>query len=185
MPDPKQSEFQRVVHDNKFPVLLSRDQIDSRVRELGEQITRDYQTKHPIVVGVLNGGFLFMADLIRYIELDLEIDFLKISSYGDEKVSSGQVSVIKEINADLRDRHVLVVEDIVDTGLSVKFLEQLFSRHHPASLKFVSLLLKKEKAKVDFDIDYVGFEIPDHFVVGYGLDYKQILRNLPAVYMME
>ena len=179
------SEFERVVYDNKFRVLLPREQIESRLRELGRQITEDYRGKHPIVIGVLNGGFLFMADLIRHIEIDLEIDFIKLSSYGDEKVSSGQVQVLKEINADVKDRHILLVEDIVDTGLSVKVLEKKFTAYGPASLRFVSLLRKTEKAKVDFDIDYVGFEIPDDFVVGYGLDYKQILRNLPAVYVMD
>ncbi len=179
------SEFERVVFDNKFRVLLTREQIEARTRELGKQISTDYRGKQPIVIGVLNGGFLFMADLIRHIEIDLEIDFIKLSSYGDQKVSSGRVEVLKEINAEISNRHVLVVEDIVDTGLSVKALEKNFSVSKPASLRFVALLRKTEKAKVHFDIDYVGFEIPDHFVVGYGLDYKQILRNLPAVYVME
>ncbi|MBN1543579.1 hypoxanthine phosphoribosyltransferase [candidate division KSB1 bacterium] len=179
------SEFERVVYDNKFRVLIAREQIDDRIRELGRKISDDYRGKNPIVIGVLNGGFLFMADLIRHIEIDLEIDFIKLSSYGDEKVSSGKVEVLKEINADVKNRHVLLVEDIVDTGLSVKVLEKKFSAFSPASLRFVSLLRKTDKAKVDFDIDYVGFEIPDHFVVGYGLDHKQILRNLPAVYIMD
>ena len=179
------SEFERVVHDKKFSILLSEKQIRQRTAELGAQITADYRGKQPIVIGVLNGGVLFLADLIRCIELDLEIDFLKASSYGDERVSSGRVEILKEINADIRDRHVLVVEDIVDTGLSIRFLEKRLKQFEPASVKFVSLLLKTQKAKVDFDIDYVGFEIPDHFVVGYGLDHKQILRNLPAIYVME
>jgi len=179
------SEFQKVVYDSKFRTLIDRKQIEKRVQELGKEITRDYQGKEPILIGVLNGCFIFLADLVRFVELDLEIDFIKLSSYGDEKVSTGRVEILKDINATLKNRHVLVVEDIVDTGLSINFLKQKLMNLKPASLKFVSLLLKKEKAKVDFKIDYVGFEISNQFVVGYGLDYKQVLRNLPAVYVMD
>jgi len=179
------SEFQKVVYDSKFRTLIDRKQIEKRVQELGKEITRDYQGKEPILIGVLNGCFIFLADLVRFVELDLEIDFIKLSSYGDEKVSSGRVEILKDINATLTNRHVLVVEDIVDTGLSINFLKQKLMNLKPASLKFVSLLLKKEKAKVDFKIDYVGFEISNQYVVGYGLDYKQVLRNLPAVYVMD
>jgi len=179
------SEFQKVVYDSKFRTLIDRKQIEKRVQELGKEITRDYQGKEPILIGVLNGCFIFLADLVRFVELDLEIDFIKLSSYGDEKVSTGRVEILKDINATLKNRHVLVVEDIVDTGLSINFLKQKLMNLKPASLKFVSLLLKKEKAKVDFKIDYVGFEISNQYVVGYGLDYKQVLRNLPAVYVMD
>lgn len=179
------SEFHKVVYDNKFRTLIDRERIENRVRELAKEITGDYQGKEPILIGVLNGCFIFFADLVRHVELDLEIDFIKLSSYGDEKVSSGRVEILKDINADLHNRHVLVVEDIVDTGLSINFLKQKLLNLKPASLKFVSLLLKKEKARVDFDINYVGFEISNEYVVGYGLDYKQVLRNLPAVYVMD
>ena len=179
------SEFQKVVYDNKFRTLIDDKQIQNRIQELGKEITKDYQGKEPILIGVLNGCFIFFADLVRHVECDLEIDFIKLSSYGDEKVSSGKVEILKDINADLRNRHVLIVEDIVDTGLSINFLKQKLINLKPASLKIVSLLLKKEKAKVDFDIDYVGFEISNEFVVGYGLDHKQVLRNLPAVYVMD
>ncbi len=164
---------------------MTQDDLEKRITELGQQITKDYRGKEPIVIGTLNGCFVFIADLVRAIELDLEIDFLKISSYGDEQVTSGKVTMLKDIQADIAGRHVLVVEDIVDTGLSIKFLDDLLSAHKPASLKFVTLLLKPEKAKIDRKIDYVGFEIPDEFVIGYGLDHKQILRNLPAVYVMD
>ncbi|NLP09187.1 hypoxanthine phosphoribosyltransferase [bacterium] len=153
--------------------------------EMGRQITKDYGGKQPIIIGVLNGAFLFMADLIRHIELDLEVDFIKISSYGDEKISSGKVMMLKDINAEIKDRHILVVEDIVDTGLSIRFLRDKFSQRAPASLRFATLLYKKQNVQVAVKIDYVGFEIPDEFVIGYGLDYKQILRNLPAVYVMD
>lgn len=179
------SEFEKVVYDNKFRILLSKEQIDSRIKELGRRLTEDYRDKSPIMIGVLNGGFLFMADLVRHVEIDLEVDFIKISSYGNGTVSSGRVTMLKDINADIKGRHIIIVEDIVDTGLSIQFLKEKFLALEPASLKFVSLLLKKENAQVEYSIDYVGFEIPNEFVVGYGLDHKQILRNLPAVYVMD
>lgn len=177
--------FERAVHDGAFRVLITRDELDQRILELGKEITNDYRGKDPIVIGILNGCFVFISDLVRAIELDLEIDFLKISSYGDAQVSSGNVTILKDVNADIKDRHVLVVEDIVDTGLSLKYLEEKLTALKPASLGFVTLLYKKEKAKIHFDVDYVGFEIPDEFVIGYGLDHKQILRNLPAIYVMD
>lgn len=179
------SEFEKVVYDNKFRVLLSKEKIDNRINELGRQLTADYRDKNPIMIGVLNGGFLFMADLVRHVEIDLEVDFIKISSYGDAQVTSGNVTMLKDINAEIKDRHIIIVEDIVDTGLSVQYLKQKFLQLKPSSLKFVTLLQKKENAKVDYVVDYVGFEIPNEFVVGYGLDHKQILRNLPAVYVMD
>jgi hypoxanthine phosphoribosyltransferase len=179
------SEFEKVVYDNKFRVLLSKEKIDSRITELGQQITADYRGKNPIMIGVLNGGFLFMADLVRHVEIDLEVDFIKISSYGDSKKTSGNVTMLKDINAEVKNRHLIIVEDIVDTGLSIQYLKKKFSQLMPSSIKFVSLLQKKENAKVDYFIDYIGFEIPNEFVVGYGLDHKQILRNLPAVYVMD
>ncbi len=181
----QRSEFEKVVYDGGFRTLLSRDQIDQRIREMGKQITEDYRGKQPIMIAVLNGAFLFMADLIRHVEIDLEVDFIKISSYGDAKVSSGEVRMLKDINAEIQGRHVLLVEDIVDTGLSIGFLHEKFMAMQPASLRFVSFLIKPENVKTDIPIHYIGFEIPNEFVVGYGLDYKQILRNLPAVYVME
>ncbi|MBN1464946.1 hypoxanthine phosphoribosyltransferase [candidate division KSB1 bacterium] len=177
--------FERAVLDGAFRVLITREELEKRIQELGRAITKDYRGKDPIVIGILNGCFVFIADLVRTIELDLEIDFLKISSYGDAQVSSGQVTMLKDVNAEIGGRHVLVVEDIVDTGVSLKYLEERLQALNPASLKFVTLLYKKEKAKIHFDIDYVGFEIPDEFVIGYGLDHKQILRNLPAIYVMD
>ncbi|MBN1481840.1 hypoxanthine phosphoribosyltransferase [candidate division KSB1 bacterium] len=181
----KKTVFEKAVYDSAFRVLVSKNALEKRIQQLGQQLTRDYRDKEPIIVGVLNGCFIFIADLVRAIELDLEIDFLKISSYGDAQVSSGQVTMLKDLQADIRGRHVLVVEDIVDTGLSLKFLQEKLSALKPASLKFVTLLYKKQKAKIHFEIDYIGFEIPDEFVIGYGLDHKQILRNLPAVYIMD
>jgi hypoxanthine phosphoribosyltransferase len=179
------SEFQKAVYDGKFRVLLSQDQIGSQIQNLAREITRDYEGKTPILIGVLNGGFMFLADLIRHIELDLEIDFIKISSYGDGKTSSGQVQLLKDVDADLSGRHVLIVEDIVDTSLSIKTIQEILIKRRPASLKFVVLLLKHKKAKIDFKLNYVGFNIDDDYVVGYGLDYKQMMRNFPSIYIME
>jgi hypoxanthine phosphoribosyltransferase len=179
------SEFERVIYDGKFRILLSEEQIDARIRELGKEISRDYRGKNPIMIGVLNGGFIFMADLVRHIEIDVEVDFIKISSYGDATTTSGSVKMLKDINADIRHRHILVVEDIVDTGLSFQFLTKKFCKLEPASLEFVSLLQKKANARVDYHIKYLGFDIPNEYVVGYGLDHKQILRNLPSIYVMD
>ncbi len=179
------SEFKNVVYDNKFRVLLNQEKLNNRIKQLGREIALGYRDKHPIMIGVLNGAFIFMADLIRHAEIDLEVDFIKISSYGNSTTSSGNVRILKDMDADIHGRHVLVVEDIVDTGLSVKFLKDRLRQQGPASLKFISLLLKPESIKEKVHIDYVGFEIESSFVVGYGLDHKQILRNLPAIYVMD
>jgi len=179
------SEFEKAVYEGEFRTLISRERLAERIAEMGRQISADYRGTQPIIIGVLNGAFLFMADLIRHIELDLEVDFIKISSYGDDKVSSGKVMMLKDINAQIRNRHILVVEDIVDTGLSIQFLREKFLLLAPASLRFVTLLYKRGNVRVSVDLDYVGFEIPNEFVIGFGLDYKQILRNLPAVYVLD
>jgi hypoxanthine phosphoribosyltransferase len=179
------SEFEKTVYENKFRVLLSQADIQDRIGELGKEISNDYRDKQPIFIGVLNGGFIFMADLIRRVEIDLEIDFIRISSYGDQKKSSGKIRLEKDINAEIKGRHVIIVEDIIDTGLSIQFLRERFQSYGLGSLAVVTLLYKKDKVRNDINIDYVGFIIPDHFVVGYGLDHKQILRNLPAVYVLE
>lgn len=179
------SEFEKAVHERCLRVLLTKELIETRVAELGKLITKDYCGLRPVIIGVLNGAFIFMADLIRHIEIDVEVDFVKISSYGDAKTSSGQITIVKDINSDITGRHVLVVEDIVDTGLSIQYLHKKFKALDPASLRFVSFLLKPDSIKSDITIDYIGFEIPSEFVVGYGLDCKQILRNLPSLYIMD
>jgi len=166
--------------------LLSEDKIEKRVRELGDQITQEFKDspKPPIVIGILNGSIIFMSDLIREIDLDLEIDFMKIVSYGDSTESSGTVRLDKDINADISGRNVIVVEDIVDTGLSMNFLKNRLSQSGTEILRFVSLL-KKEEVEHEFEMDYVGFNIPDKYVVGYGLDLAQKLRNLKSIYYLE
>ena len=179
------SEWEKIVYDRKYQCLLSEEQIQNRVRQLGKQLSEDYRHKNPIMIGVLNGGFMFMADLIRNMEIDLEIDFIKVSSYGNAKISSGQVRILKDIDADVKGRHILLVEDIVDTGLSVQFLSSKLQRLEPESLEFVSLLFKKMHVQFAYPIKYVGFNIPNDYVVGYGLDYKQILRNLPSIFVMD
>ena len=169
----------------KYPVLLAAANIQAKVRELAEQISRDYAGKCPVFIGVLNGSFMFMSDLMREVTIDCEVDFVKISSYGEAMRTSGRVKVKKEIDCHIEDRHVLVVEDIIDSGLSVKFLEQKLKDLKPKSLKFVSLLVKDGGKQVDYHCDYVGFHIPTRFVVGYGMDYAQKFRNLPEIYIMD
>lgn len=173
------------VGNEKFKTLLSSEKIQQRVKELGEQITKDYKGKLPIIIGILNGSFLFMADLVKNVKIHCEIDFLKLSSYGDEKISSGNVKLVKELNADINERHIIVVEDIVDSGLSIKFIRELLAHNSPASVKVVSLLVKPESLKYNVKIDYIGFEIPNEFVIGYGLDYAQKFRNLNTIYALS
>ncbi len=173
------------VDDMEFEVLISREKLQARVKEMAEEISRDYQDKTPIFVGVLNGAVLLLADLIRYLSVECEIDFIKISSYGNKRVSSGEITMIKDFSADLHGRDVVVVEDIVDSGLSVSYLKKRIKSMKPASVKFVSLLVKKGCAKVPLTIDYVGFEIENKFVIGYGLDLAQQKRNLNAIYQIK
>jgi len=174
-----------IVGEDVFIPLITEEALNARIREMGEQISRDYAGKVPIFIGVLNGAFLFLADLIKNIYVNCEIDFFKLSSYGDEKISSGEVTLIKELNCDVNGRDIIIVEDIVDTGLSIKYIEGLFAQYTPASMKVVSLLLKPESLKYNVKIDYIGFEIPSRFVIGYGMDYSQKYRNLRSIYVLE
>jgi hypoxanthine phosphoribosyltransferase len=174
-----------IVGNDVFVPLITEDTLNARIKEMGEQISKDYTGKVPIFIGVLNGAFLFLADLIKNIYVNCEIDFFKLSSYGDEKISSGEVTLIKELNCDVNGRDIIIVEDIVDTGLSIKYIEGLFSQYTPSSMKVVSLLLKPESLKYNVKIDYIGFEIPSRFVIGYGMDYSQKYRNLRSIYVLE
>ncbi|MCZ7603484.1 MAG: hypoxanthine phosphoribosyltransferase [Melioribacteraceae bacterium] len=173
------------VGNEKFVPFLTEAQIQKRIDELGSEISAEYKTKLPIFIGVLNGSFMFMSDLLKRIDINCEVDFFKLSSYGDEKISSGKVKLLKELNADVTDRHLIIVEDIVDSGLSIKFIEEIFRDHNPASMKVVSLLSKPESIKYDVKIDYIGFEIPNKFVIGYGLDYAQKYRNLKSIFVLS
>ena len=168
-----------------YSVLIPEEKIHQRLVELGDEISSTFRGEIPILIGVLNGGFVFLADLIRHINTDCEIDFIRISSYGDEKESSGHIKVLKPLSADIKGRHVVVVEDIVDSGLSVQFLLKMLSAFEPASLSVATLLRKKSRMKIDLPIEFIGFEIEDKYVIGYGLDDRQIKRNLRAIYIVD
>ncbi len=169
----------------RFRPFLTRDAIEARVAELGAQISRDYAGRQPILIGILNGAFMFIADLMRHISIDCEVDFLKLSSYGAAKVSSGNVTQLKKIDADIEGRDVIFVEDIVDTGLSMQYILDGVKGNKPASVRVATLLHKHEATRVDVKLDYVGFPIPNLFVIGYGLDYGQVARNLADIYILD
>lgn len=173
------------VNGEYFRIYITHEEIKQRITQLGKELTRDYQDRKPIFIGVLNGAYIFLSDLMRYVTIPCEVDFLKLSSYGDEKVSSGQVEDLKEIDAHITGRHVILVEDIVDTGLSIKYLTRKINSKKPASLTVVTLLHKAEATVHDIQIDYVGFKIPNLFVLGYGLDYAQEGRNLAQIYIQD
>ena len=174
-----------VIGNDEFVPMFTEEQIQKRIKELADKISSEYKSRVPIFIGVLNGSFLFMSDLIRKLTINCEIDFFKLSSYGDAKISSGKVKLLKELNCEVNDREIIIVEDIVDTGLSIKYIEKLFSKKRPSSMKVVSLLVKPKSIKYDVKIDYIGFNIPDKFVIGYGLDFAQKYRNLRGIYVLH
>jgi hypoxanthine phosphoribosyltransferase len=167
------------------PVLLDAASIQKRVRELGDQITLDYADKKPVLIGILNGASIFHSDLVRAIRLDLSYDFIAVASYGDSTSTNGEVRILKDLDQSLKGKDVLLVEDIVDTGLTLHYLMQNLRARKPESLKIIALLNKPSRRILNVDIDYVGFTIPDEFVVGYGLDYGQKFRNLPDIHIMD
>ena len=176
---------EEVENSDKFRLLLSEEDIRRRIKELAAKISEDYQGRCPVFIGVLNGSFLVIADLVRELSIDCEVDFFKLSSYGNATTSSGKVKLKKDIDCHLEGKDVIVVEDIVDSGLSVRYLNEKINDMNPKSLRFVSLLVKWDSAKPNRKIDYVGFSIPREFVVGYGLDFEQKLRNLKNIYVFE
>jgi len=169
------------LEDDIEKVLITEEEIQATVRRLGEEITRDYTGKDVLLVGVLKGAFLLMGDLARHIRLPLEFDFMAVSSYGAATKTSGVVRILKDLDREIENRHVLLVEDIVDSGLTLAYLLKNLRTRKPASLEVCALLLKTAMQKVSVDLKYVGFEIPPEFVVGYGLDYGERFRNLPYV----
>jgi len=172
------------VNKEKLTELISENQIQDKVKEIAVDISQKYAGEAPILIGILNGSFIFCADLIRELDIDCEIDFIKVSSYmGTESV--GTVKLRKDISADITNRHVIIVEDIIDSGITIKFIKDRMLEAGPKSVAIVTLLMKPDIAKLDFKIDWVGFEIPPEFVVGYGLDYDQLYRNLKAIYRLE
>jgi hypoxanthine phosphoribosyltransferase len=172
--------------DKQIKVQISAEQIAERVKTLGEQIARDYAGKELVLVGVLKGSFLFLADLARAIpSTEVRVEFLGLASYGDETKSSGVVQITADLTKPIDGKDVLVVEDIVDTGLTMDYLMENLRTRHPASVKLCALLHKPSRMKKQIDIDYLGFTIPDLFVIGYGLDYAQRYRNLPYIGVLE
>jgi hypoxanthine phosphoribosyltransferase len=162
-------------------VLISEAELDCRIQALGRVIATDYQGTELVFVAVLKGALMFSADLARAVDLPLTIDYIALSSYGNRQVSSGRVTILKDLSESIADKHVLIVEDIVDTGISLHYLWNHLMSHHPADLNICTLLDKRARRQVELPIKYTGFDVPDAFVVGYGLDYQQRYRNLPFI----
>lgn len=171
--------------DVEEQVLLGAEQIKKRVAEIGVQITADYQGKELVMIGILKGAVVFFSDLVRQIDLPLAIDFMAISSYGSATKSSGVVRILKDLDHDIVDKHVLVVEDIIDTGLTLSFLHSNLLSRGAASIRICALLDKPDRRLVNLACDYTGFSIPDAFVVGYGLDYNELYRNMPDICVLK
>lgn len=169
----------------QLEVLYDREMIKARVAEMGKQISADYKDREILVVGILKGAFVFMADLIREMDVVMEIDFMDVSSYGLSTTSSGEVRIIKDLEYSVQDKDVLIVEDIVDTGLTLKYICEILKQRNPRSIKIACLLDKPSRRKTDINPDYVGYSIPDRFVVGYGLDYAEQYRNYPDVRVLK
>jgi hypoxanthine phosphoribosyltransferase len=174
-----------MMEDAVGEVLITREEIQERTEELARRITEEYQGKDLLLICILKGGLLFLADLMRRIRLPLEIDFMAVSSYGDATQSSGVVRILMDLERNIEGRDVLIVEDIIDTGRTLNYITHNLRTRRPASLKICTLLNKPARRVLDIPIDYVGFEIPDRFVIGYGLDYGQIYRNLPFVGVLK
>ena len=166
-------------------VLLSAQEIEKRVSEIAAQINSDYSGKEPIIVSVLRGSFIFMADLVRKLDLKCTVDFMYVSSYENRSVTTGAVKIVKDLDIDLEGKDVIIVEDILDSGLPLHYLKELLMTRRPASIRTCSLLDKPARRKAQVTADYVGFEVPDAFVVGYGLDYAQKYRNLPFIGVLK
>jgi hypoxanthine phosphoribosyltransferase len=162
-------------------VVVSEEQLQARIRELGKEITSDYEGRVPLLVGVLKGAFVFMSDIARAIDLPVEFDFMAVSSYGSATRTSGVVRIVKDLDIDLTGRHVIIVEDIVDSGLTLSYLRKNLQARNPSSLEVCALLVREGQQKTDTELRYIGFTIPPAFVIGYGLDVAERYRNLPYV----
>ena len=173
------------MHTDIEELLISEGQLRARIAELGEMITHDYQGKNLLLLGTLKGAVPFIADLARAISLPLELDYMAVTSYGDTSQSSGVVRIVKDLEGPIEHKHILIVEDIIDSGLTLHYLVDLLQRRNPLSLRICSLLNKKRRRVREISVDYLGFTIPDKFVVGYGLDYAQRYRNLPYVGILK
>lgn len=166
-------------------VLFSKEEISQEVKRLAQEINRDYQGRHPLLLGILKGSFVFMADFIRLLEIPVEIDFATLSSYGSAKATSGEIKVVQGLRSKVKGRDILIIEDIVDTGVTLSYFIGYLRRKKPASLKLCALFDKPSRRKVPVPIDYLGLTVPDKFVVGYGIDYDERFRHLPELYVIE
>ncbi len=170
--------------DLSFVPFITADKIALRVKELGQQISKDYQGRRPLIVTILNGSFIFSGDLVRAMDIDCEVQFMKVSSYEGTE-STGKLTAVFDTLPDLKGQDLIIIEDIIDQGHTIDYLVKTLSEKNPASVKVASLLFKPEAYKYEHPVDYMGFEIPNDFVVGYGLDYNQMGRNLPAIYTLQ
>ena len=173
------------MHPHLKEVLFTEDAIRERVAEMGAQITADYADKEIVLISVLRGAAIFMSDLAREIKRPIEMDYMAVSSYGDGAKSSGVVRILKDLSGDIEGKHVLIAEDILDSGLTLRYLQKYLSSRNPASIEVATLLRKKTRAQADIKCRYVGFECPDQFIVGYGLDYAERYRNLPYIGILK
>lgn len=171
--------------DKNFTKYLNRHEIDAAVQSLANRINSDYEGKKVLLIGVLKGAVIFMADLVRHLKMDQEVDFVRLSSYGKARTSSGTVTILKDIQADIRDQHVLIVEEIIDSGRTLRFLYDRLKAAGPASVEIVTLLDKASKRVVEIPVKYVGRSIDDQFLIGYGLDLEERCRNLPDIYYLK
>ncbi|HEX2911641.1 MAG TPA: hypoxanthine phosphoribosyltransferase [Chloroflexia bacterium] len=171
--------------DDMAEILIDQSTLQAKIRDLAAEINRDYAGKEVMLVGVLKGAIMFMVDLARMLDIPVTLDFMAISSYGQSTVSSGVVRILKDLDASIEGKHILIVEDIVDSGLTLSYLVDYLKGRNPASLKICVLLNKPDRRKSDVPVDYLGFDIPDKFVVGYGLDYAEIYRNLPFIGVLK
>jgi hypoxanthine phosphoribosyltransferase len=169
------------MHNDIAEIMLDQEAIQAKVKELGAILSRDYQGKRPLVICVLKGAQIFVSDLMRSLEIPMEVDFMAVSSYGASTKSSGVVRILKDLETGIEGRHIIIAEDIIDTGLTLSYLKNNLSSRRPASLKICTLLDKPSRRQVDIMPDYCGFTIPDKFVVGYGLDFNEFYRNLPYI----
>ena len=177
--------YQTHPNEELGPILLDQETIQKRVRELGAEISRDYAGKLPHLIGILKGASIFHADLVRSIDLGVSLDFIAVGSYGASTKSSGEVRILKDLDESLEDRDIILVEDILDTGLTLHYLLQNLTSRGPRSIRVVALLNKPSRREIEVPVDYIGFDIPDQFVVGYGLDFSQRYRNLPYVAILK
>ena len=166
-------------------ILFTRDEIENKVKKLAGEISQDYDGKHPLLIGVLKGSFIFMADLIRHLNFPLEVEFIKLSSYGRGRSTPGEIKVVQGLRSKIRSRDVIIIEDIVDTGHTIAFLLNYLKKKRPASLKLCALTDKPSRRQVPVNIDYLGFTVPNKFIVGYGIDWDEKFRHLPNICFIE